>query len=179
MSIAPESLPSRSCRPRSGAPQTPAAYTCTGSDIPSGNYASITVTGPCRVASDAVITVVGDVKVAAGAAFDAQCLPSTITSIKNNTIDGNLTVSGQRTEWLGVLFSTIGKNAKLTNIALSDPHPGAPASHRAQHDRAEPQRPSTDPGSVWRFRPRRRQRRRPPRDRTVRIPGLTRSHPRP
>lgn len=47
-------------------------------------------------------------------------------SIKNNVIDGNLTITGQRTEWLGALFNTIGGNATLTNIALSDPHPGAP-----------------------------------------------------
>jgi acetyltransferase-like isoleucine patch superfamily enzyme len=47
-------------------------------------------------------------------------------SIKNNTIDGNLTLSGQRAEWLGVLFNQVGGNATLSNIALSDPHPGAP-----------------------------------------------------
>jgi len=181
---------------------TPMAYTCTGGEIPSGNYASITVTGVCDVPADAVISVVGNVNVAAGAVLDAQNAPSTITvgrnvtgasgslvglgcqppsstgnsahpcavepdrqstitvdgnvtvtdavavllngitiqgnvtlsgggseipwSIKNNTIGGNLTVSGQETEWLGVLFNQIGKNATLTNIALSDPHPGAP-----------------------------------------------------
>jgi len=47
-------------------------------------------------------------------------------SIKNNRIDGNVTISGQRTEWLGLMFSTIGGNATLTDIVLSDPHPGAP-----------------------------------------------------
>lgn len=47
-------------------------------------------------------------------------------SIKNNTIDGNLTVTGQRTAWLGVLFNTIDGNATLTDIALADPDPGAP-----------------------------------------------------
>ena len=47
-------------------------------------------------------------------------------SIKNNTIRGNLMVSGQKTEWLGVLFNTIGRNAVLTEIALTDVHPGAP-----------------------------------------------------
>ena len=31
-------------------------------------------------------------------------------STKNNTIGGNLTVSGQSTEWLGVLFNTIAGN---------------------------------------------------------------------
>ena len=47
-------------------------------------------------------------------------------SIKNNTIGGNLTVSGQTTDWLGVLFNRIGKNATLTDITVTDVHPGAP-----------------------------------------------------
>jgi len=190
--------------------RTPAPYSCTGGAISSGNYASITVTGPCFVAPDAVITVVGNVDIAAGAVLDAQSAPSTITvgrnvtgstgsivglgcqppsytgnsghecelepdgiseitvngnititdaaaallngitvhgnvtltgggseipwSIKNNTIDGNLTVSGQNTEWLGVLFNTIGKNVTLTDIALSDVHPGAPGVYIVQNE---------------------------------------------
>lgn len=180
----------------------PASYTCAGGDIPSGTYASITVTGFCSVPADAVISVVGNVTVAAGAMLDAQSAPSTITvgrnvtaaagsllglgcqppsytgnsghecvvepaghstitvhgnvtatdaaavllngitvdsnvtlsgggsaipwSIKNNTIRGNLTVSGQTTDWLGVLFNRIGKNATLTDITVTDVHPGAP-----------------------------------------------------
>jgi hypothetical protein len=177
-------------------------YTCSGGEIPSGNYASIRVTGLCSVATDAVVNVVGNIDVAAGAMLDAQSAPSTITvghnvtgaanslvglgcqspaytgnsghecviepeghstitvhgnisvtdalatllngitvggnvtlsgggsdipwSIKNNTIAGNLTVSGQETEWLGVLFNSIGKNASLSDIAIMDVHPGAP-----------------------------------------------------
>jgi hypothetical protein len=188
--------------PAMAAPSGPMPYTCTGGGIPSGDYASITVTGFCGVAPDAVITIVGNLNVAAGALFDAQSAPSTITvghnvtavagslvglgcqppsytgnsghecavepdghstitvngnvtatdaaaillngitvkgnatltggggpipwSIKNNTIGGNLTVSGQTTEWLGVLFNSIGKNATLTDIAVTDEHPGAP-----------------------------------------------------
>jgi hypothetical protein len=188
--------------PAMAAPSGPMPYTCTGGAIPSGDYASITVTGFCGVAPDAVITIVGNLNVAAGALFDAQSAPSTITvghnvtaaagslvglgcqppsytgnsghecavepdghstitvngnvtatdaaaillngiavkgnatltggggpipwSIKNNTIGGNLTVSGQTTEWLGVLFNSIGKNATLTDIAVTDEHPGAP-----------------------------------------------------
>src|SRR3974390_1763382 len=56
------------------------AYTCTGGDIPSGTYASITVTGFWDVPADgtAVINVVGNLNVAAGAVFDAQSSPSTI-----------------------------------------------------------------------------------------------------
>ncbi|HYN56708.1 MAG TPA: hypothetical protein VES03_05870 [Motilibacterales bacterium] len=179
----------------------PTGYTCTGGEIKQGNYASITVTGACSVQADAVINVVGNVNVAAGAMLDAHSAPSVITvgrnvttaagsflllgcqppsatgnsahvctedpegastitvngnvtatdahtvmlngitvnrnvtltgggsfipwSIKNNTIDGNLTVSGQTVEWLGVLFNTIGKNATLTNITVTEDHPEA------------------------------------------------------
>jgi hypothetical protein len=64
---------------------SPMPYTCTGGDIPSGTYASIRITGPCDVSTDgtAVITVIGNLKVAAGAAFDAQSSPSTITVAHN------------------------------------------------------------------------------------------------
>ena len=67
------------------APSGPSAYTCTGGDIPSGNYASITVTGACKVPTDAVITVVGNINVAPGATLDAQSAPSTITVGRNVT----------------------------------------------------------------------------------------------
>jgi hypothetical protein len=64
---------------------SPVAYTCTGGDIPSGHYASITVTGACDVPADAVISVAGDVYVAARAVLDAQSAPSTITVGRNVT----------------------------------------------------------------------------------------------
>jgi len=194
-------LSTGSATAEAAAPTAP-AYTCTGGVVPSGSYSSITVTGVCSVATDAVINVVGNVEVATGAMLDAQSAPSTITvgrnvtaaagslvglgcqppsytgnsahecavepdghstitingnvtainavaallngitvkgnvtfvgggsdipwSIKNNTIDGNLTVGGQTTEWLGVLFNRIGGNATLVNIAVTDVHPGAP-----------------------------------------------------
>jgi hypothetical protein len=71
----------------------PMAYTCAGGDfatgnfvsIPSGTYASIRVTGACQPARGAVINVVGNVEVAADAAFDAQSYPSTITVGQNVT----------------------------------------------------------------------------------------------
>jgi hypothetical protein len=71
----------------------PMAYTCTGGDfqtgtfvsIPSGTYASITVKGACQPAPDAVIAVVGNVNVAAGAVLNAQSYPSTITVGHNVT----------------------------------------------------------------------------------------------
>ena len=60
-------------------------YTCTGGDVPSGTYASITVTGFCDVVPDAVINVTGNINLAPGALFDAQSAPSTITVGHNVT----------------------------------------------------------------------------------------------
>jgi len=57
----------------------PAPYTCAGGDIPSGSYASLTVTGPCEVPDNAVISVAGNVYLAPRAVLDAQSAPSTIT----------------------------------------------------------------------------------------------------
>lgn len=54
------------------------ALTCAGGTIASGHYASITVTGPCAVATDAKIWVAGSISVRKGAALDAQTAPSTI-----------------------------------------------------------------------------------------------------
>ena len=65
------------------------------------------------------ITVDGNVTLSGG----GSAIP---WSIKNDTIGGNLTVSGQTTEWLGVLFNHVGRNVTLTDIAVIDEHPGAP-----------------------------------------------------
>lgn len=67
------------------AAQTPQALTCTGGSIGTGDYASITVTGFCDVEPNAVITIVGNLSVGAGAVFDAQTYPSTITVGHNVT----------------------------------------------------------------------------------------------
>jgi hypothetical protein len=68
-------------------------YTCSGGDlasgnftsIPSGNYASITVTGVCNTVPGAVINVTGNINVAPGAVLDAQSVTSTITVGHNIT----------------------------------------------------------------------------------------------
>jgi hypothetical protein len=64
---------------------SPGAYTCAGGDIPSGAYASITVTGFCDVPDNAVISVVGNINVLAGGVLDAQSAPATITVGHNVT----------------------------------------------------------------------------------------------
>ena len=53
--------------------------TCTGGEIASGTYASITVKGNCSIAKNAVVTVKGDITIRKGAALDAQTSPSTLT----------------------------------------------------------------------------------------------------
>jgi hypothetical protein len=68
-----------------GSSTPPTAYTCTGGAIPSGNYASITVTGACSVAQNAVVSVVGNINVLGGAVLDAQSVASTITVGHNVT----------------------------------------------------------------------------------------------
>ncbi|MEW1953328.1 hypothetical protein [Terrabacter sp. NPDC080008] len=47
-------------------------------------------------------------------------------SVKNNTVAGNLTMSGQRNAWLGVMFNRVGGNVNLSDITVMDEHPGAP-----------------------------------------------------
>ena len=46
-------------------------------------------------------------------------------SIKNNTVSRNVTVAGQTTNWVGVMFNKIGGNATLLGIAVTDTDPGA------------------------------------------------------
>jgi hypothetical protein len=82
---------------------TPTAYTCTDGQIPSGTYATITVTGVCSIQPDAVINVVGNLTVAAGAVLDAQSAPSTIT-VGRNVIAGSGSILGlgcQPTNFIG------------------------------------------------------------------------------
>lgn len=40
-------------------------------------------------------------------------------SIKNNTIHGNLTVVGQTSEWIGILFNRVDRNVILAGITLT------------------------------------------------------------
>ncbi len=75
-------------------------YTCTGGSIQSGTYASISVTGQCHVERNAVINVVGNINVEAGALLDAQTAPSTIT------VGGNVTAGSGSLLGLGCQANT-------------------------------------------------------------------------
>jgi hypothetical protein len=214
--------------PAMAAPPSSAAtaYTCSGGevnfadppsstyapDIPSGTYSTLTITGLCEPAPNAVITVIGNITVASGGVLDAQGNPSTITvghnviadpgsflalgclpnppghftghpcgtslvgnpldgidpsaasqisvngnltadeantillngvtvngnvtltggggpipwAIKNNNIGGNFVASGVTPDWIGLLLNTIGGNAILTNITITDPQDDTP-----------------------------------------------------
>jgi hypothetical protein len=81
-------------------------------------HGNVTATGAALVMLNGV-TVMGNVTLTGGGS------PSP-WSIKNNTIGGNLTVSGLTVEWLGVLFNSIGRNATLTDVTVNDVDPGAP-----------------------------------------------------
>lgn len=77
---------------------------------------NVTATGAMGVLLNG-ITVKGNVTVTGGGADFPW-------SIKNNTIGGNVTMSGQTTNWIGVLFNRIGGNATFTNIVITDTDPG-------------------------------------------------------
>jgi hypothetical protein len=66
---------------------TPKAATCSGGDIASGTYKSLTVTGACTVPAGANITVQRNLTVAPGAMFDAQSAPSNVR-INGNVLAG-------------------------------------------------------------------------------------------
>jgi hypothetical protein len=78
---------------------------------------NVTATGPLGVFLNGV-KVSGNVTVIGGGADFPW-------SIKNNTIGGNITMSGQTTNWIGVLFNKIGRNATFTNIVITDTDPGS------------------------------------------------------
>lgn len=97
------------------------AHPCT---VQPEGHSTITVRGNVRATDAAAVLlngtrIRGDVTLRGGGSE----IP---WAIKNNTISGSLTAHGQKTDWLGVLFNTVGKNVRLTDIALSDPDPGAP-----------------------------------------------------
>lgn len=77
---------------------------------------NVTAIGPQGVLLNG-ITVKGNVTVAGGGADFPW-------SIKNNTIGGNVTMGGQKTNWIGVLFNKIGRNATFAGIVITDTDPG-------------------------------------------------------
>ena len=88
---------------------------------------------PCAVdpAGHSTITVKGNVSIhgASGVFLNGIEVDRNVTvlgggseipwSIKNNAIHGNLTVVGQTSEWIGILFNRIDRNVILAGITLT------------------------------------------------------------
>ncbi|AMB58575.1 hypothetical protein [Microterricola viridarii] len=55
-------------------------------------------------------------------------------SIKNNTITRNVSLVGQTTNWVGILFNKIGANLTLLKIAVTDTDPGAHGAFVVQNN---------------------------------------------
>lgn len=94
------------------------AHQCT---VEPDGHSTITVRGNVTaLGADTVllngITVDGNVTLLGGGG-------STPWSIKNNTISDNLTIAAVTANWLGVLFNTIGGNATLVHITVTDTDP--------------------------------------------------------
>jgi hypothetical protein len=113
----------------SGGPGSFVALGCTFAhpcdDGEPGNVGDVTVDG--NVSFDHVydaaingVTIGGNLTSVGGGAGLAtdQFIPF---SIKDDTIGGNISVSGLRTTWFGVIRSRIGGNVTLTDIVLADP----------------------------------------------------------
>jgi hypothetical protein len=66
---------------------TPKAATCSGGDIASGTYKSLTVTGACTVPAGATITVLRNLTIKPGAMFIADSAPSDVR-INGNVFAG-------------------------------------------------------------------------------------------
>lgn len=92
---------------------------------------------PCADGGNSVVMVGGSITAAKAAAvlINGISLKGNLTAtgggsdsipwtVKNNTIAGNVTMVGQTTNWIGVLFNRIGGNATFTNIAITDTDPG-------------------------------------------------------
>ncbi len=109
------------CQPKSYTGNS--AHPCT---VEPDGHSTITVNGSVTALDAATvllngITVKGDVTLLGG----GGPIP---WSIKNNVIGRNVTVIGQTTNWLGVLFNSIGGNATLVFIKVTDTDPGAPGA---------------------------------------------------
>lgn len=74
---------------------------------------NITATGAMAVLLNGIV-VKGNVTLVGG----GGPIPWTL---KNSTVSRNVTMSGQTTDWIGVLFNTIGRNATFTGITITDP----------------------------------------------------------
>lgn len=91
---------------------------------------------PCADGGNSVVNIGGNITAigAMGVLLNGIAVKGNVTvagggadfpwSIKNNTIGGNITMGGQKTNWIGVLFNKIGSNATFAGIVITDTDPG-------------------------------------------------------
>ena len=72
----------------------PGTETCSGGDIASGTYDGLTVTGNCTIPDDAVVTVVGDLTVTAGAILNDHAASQGTVHVTGNVKVGKGAVLG-------------------------------------------------------------------------------------
>jgi hypothetical protein len=110
--------------PWDGSPVTSSGHPC--QNDPTGHSVilvkgNLTTTNASLVMLNG-ITVNGNVSLNGSGSRDLPSfIPGDDWSIKNNTVDGNLSASGITVDWLGVMRNHSGKNITLTNIKADDP----------------------------------------------------------
>lgn len=96
-------------------------HACTVGDV--NAHSTITVDGSVTALNSATVLLNGiTVRRSITALGGGSEIP---WSIKNNTVGGNVTLAGQTTNWVGVLFNRVGGNVTLLHIAVTDTDPGA------------------------------------------------------
>lgn len=114
--------------------QSPAAVGNSGHECavdPDGRSV-ITVNGNIT-ATNAAIVLINGITVRSNITATGGGSPAVPWSIKNNAVSGNITVSGQTTNWLGVMFNTVGGNVTLSDITITDPDGTGNGAYVAQN----------------------------------------------
>lgn len=91
-------------------------------------HSVITVAGNVTATSPAVVLINGT-RIGGNVTVTGGGSPFIPWSIKNNTVDRNITVTGSTTNWLGVMFNRVAGNVTLTGIDITDTDPGAPGAY--------------------------------------------------
>lgn len=92
-------------------------------DVDEDGHAVVTIGGNVT-GTDTVSFLLNGVTVKRNVTFTGGGSDEIPWSIKNNTIGGNLTVTGVTAEWLGVMFNNVRGNVTLTNIHVTDTDEG-------------------------------------------------------
>lgn len=108
------------CQPRSLVQNS--AHPCT---VEPEGHSVITVNGNVT-GTDAQVVLLNGVTVGRNVTLTGGGSEEIPWSVKNNTVGGNITMSGITDEWVGVMFNHVAGNVNLSDITLHDVDPGAP-----------------------------------------------------